>query len=63
MDEWLDVRQVCGVTRLSRSKIYQLIQSSDLPSVAIGRSRRVSRIALDSWMKRQAQRTARTATR
>jgi len=44
--------QVSAILQLSRTKTYQLISSGDLPSVRIGRSRRVVHDDLDSFVDR-----------
>lgn len=35
------VPQVCRIMQMSRSKVYELVASGEIPSVRIGRSRRV----------------------
>ena len=35
---------------LSRSKIYELLSSGDLPSVKIGRRRLIPAVAIDTWV-------------
>ena len=35
------VPQVCRITQMSRSKIYELIASGEIPSIKIGRARRI----------------------
>lgn len=36
---------------LSRSRVYELIRSGELPSIKIGRSRRVLRASLEAFLK------------
>jgi excisionase family DNA binding protein len=45
-----DVRKAL---KLSRSKVYQMIASGELPAIRIGRSVRVPASALRSWIERQ----------
>lgn len=54
----LTVREVAALLGLSRSKVYLMALSGDLPVVRIGRSVRVSQDALASWL---AQRSAQSA--
>ena len=48
----LKVEHVCQELNMSRSMIYGLFRSGDLPSIKIGGSRRVSRKALDDYLLR-----------
>lgn len=50
----LKVSDIIYRTQLSRSKVYQLIAEGDLPSVAIGRTRRVREAELESWLRAQS---------
>ena len=58
MERLLRVRDVVERTGLSRSKVYELIARGEIPSTAIGRTRRVREIALDDWIRAQAGVTA-----
>ena len=40
---------------ISRSRLYQLIKDGEIPSVAIGRSRRIRPEALAAWVDRHAE--------
>lgn len=44
---WLKIPEVSDRTGLSRTTIYRLIRSGDLPSFKVGGSRRISSAALD----------------
>lgn len=44
------VPQVCRVMQMSRSKVYALIASGEIPSVSIGRSRRVPASRLQAYL-------------
>lgn len=48
----LTVEDVADVLGISRSKVYELISSGALPSVRIGRSRRVRVSDLDVFVER-----------
>ena len=52
MERLLKVAQVQERTQLSRSLIYELIASGELPSVAIGRTRRIPENRLEQWVQR-----------
>ncbi|MTE19668.1 helix-turn-helix domain-containing protein [Streptomyces sp. TRM43335] len=49
-EELLTVPEVMARLRLGRSKVYDLIRSRRLPSVTIGRSRRVPASALREFI-------------
>ena len=49
----LTVEQVCRIINLGRSKTYELIASNLIPSISIGRSRRVLREDLMAWIEKQ----------
>ena len=49
----LTVEQVCRIINLGRSKTYELIAANLIPSISIGRSRRVLRQDLMAWIERQ----------
>lgn len=46
----LTVKDVQELTQLGRSTVYELIRSGVLPIVRIGRSIRVRREALETWL-------------
>ena len=51
--EYLKVPEVAEVLRIARSRAYELVADGEIPSVRIGRSIRVSRRELDSWLEGQ----------
>lgn len=57
MEQLLKVRDVCERTQLSRTTVYELITSGQLPSVTLGlgRVRRVRESDLDAWIRRHAE--------
>ena len=54
----LTVGQVADALGLSRSKIYELLAAGELPSLTIGRSRRVPADALAAWVADRLRRSA-----
>jgi excisionase family DNA binding protein len=48
--ELLTIREACDRLKLSRASLYRLIQSGQLPTVRIGRSRRVVNEDLDRFI-------------
>jgi len=60
---FLKVDEVAEVIGLGRSKTYQLVQQGIIPSVHIGKSRRVPAVALQRWIdERTAEAEARQGT-
>lgn len=49
-DQWLTIADVMRITSMSRTKIYGLIQSGKLRSVAPGGNRRIVKSALVAYM-------------
>ncbi len=47
----LKAEEVAKALGLGRSKVYEMMQSGELPVVRIGRSVRVSRSALAAWVE------------
>jgi excisionase family DNA binding protein len=41
-----------GLLQLSRSQVYLLLASGEIPSIKIGRLRRIHRRDLDEWLSR-----------
>jgi excisionase family DNA binding protein len=52
----LTVEQVCRIINMGRSKTYELIAANLIPSISIGRSRRVLREDLMAWIEKQRSR-------
>jgi excisionase family DNA binding protein len=48
--ELLTIREACDRLKLSRASLYRLIQSGRLPTVRIGRSRRIVSEDLDRFI-------------
>jgi excisionase family DNA binding protein len=47
------IPEAATLLSLSRSKTYQLVTSGDLPAVHIGRSARIRRVDLTTWIDAQ----------
>jgi excisionase family DNA binding protein len=56
----LTVPQVQEALGLGRTKTLELIYRGEIPSVLIGRSRRVPRAALEKWIEQQLEEEAAT---
>ena len=51
----LKIPEVCAVTGLGRSTVYQLLDQPDgLPTVRIGRAVRIQAAAVREWVDKQA---------
>ena len=51
--EWLKVPEVAAELRIARSRAYELVADGEIPAVKIGRSVRVSRKELNTWLEGQ----------
>ncbi|CAL9492657.1 helix-turn-helix domain-containing protein [Streptomyces sp. enrichment culture] len=54
----LKVPEVMGLLKLSRSKVYDLIRSNELPSFTIGRARRIPADAVSAYMRDRMEEAA-----
>ncbi len=50
----LTVREAAELLRVGRSGIYQLLNSGELPSICVGRSRRIARASLTDWINNRS---------
>ena len=50
----LTVAQVCIILGIGRTKFYQLVDEG-LPTVKLGKLRRVRQTSLEQWLERQEQ--------
>lgn len=50
MDRLLRVDEVCSRLTLGRTRVYELIQSGELPSLRVGAARRVPAAALEQFI-------------
>ncbi len=48
--------QVAQILALGRSKVFELLATQQIPSISIGRSRRVLREDLMAWIEKQRSR-------
>ena len=55
MEKLLRTSDVIEITGLSRSKVAELIARHEIPSVAIGRARRVMPEDLEAWLRANRQ--------
>ncbi len=52
---WLTVPEVAAELRIARSRAYTMVAEGTIPgAVKIGRSIRVNRVQLESWLAKQA---------
>jgi excisionase family DNA binding protein len=47
----LRVEEAAEVISLSRAKVYELLAKGDIPSITIGRSRRIPVSAIKNWIE------------
>jgi excisionase family DNA binding protein len=53
----LDVADVQQLTGLGRTKAYELVESGEIPSIRIGRARKVPYVALLEWIQKKLKET------
>ncbi|MCE7080717.1 helix-turn-helix domain-containing protein [Streptomyces sp. ST2-7A] len=58
LPEALTVPEVMTALRLSRSKVYDLIRTKQLPSFTVGRARRIPADELTRYIRNQIEETA-----
>jgi excisionase family DNA binding protein len=51
----LRIEEAARVLALGRSKTYQLVMEGAIPSIHIGRSRRIPAAALERWIDQRTQ--------
>lgn len=51
----LRVEEAARMLSLSRTTVYLLMESGELPSIKCGTARRIPRTALDAWIARQLE--------
>ena len=51
----LKIEEAARVLSLGRSKTYQLVMEGAIPSIHIGRSRRIPAAALERWIDQRTQ--------
>lgn len=50
--EWYSPDELWRWLGLGRTKIYELLQSGEIPSYKIGRIRRIRRVDIETWLER-----------
>jgi len=56
----LTVEEAQRLLSLSRSKIYEMLRAGEIPSIKVGRVRRIPRTALEQYVERQVHEQATT---
>lgn len=51
----LDINEVARALSVGRTKVYDLINNDGLPSVKVGKAKRVSVVALQRWIDERQQ--------
>jgi len=57
MDKMMTVPEVAEYLKMSKSKLYLLIQRRQIPHVRIGRNVRIRERDLQDWIEEQAEKT------
>jgi len=55
MEKIYTVPEVADYLKLSKSKVYNLVQRGEIPSIKIGRNVRIRESDLDQWLDDQTQ--------
>lgn len=58
MPEYLKVLEIAEALRVSKMTVYRLVNTGELASVRIGRSFRVTRAAVDEYLRRNSREPA-----
>jgi len=54
-DRWLTLNESAGYSKLSRNKLYRMVQDGDAPASRIASQWRSDSRELDKWMKSQRE--------
>ncbi len=54
-DRWLTLNESAGYSKLSRSKLYRMVQDGDVPASRIASQWRSDSREVDKWMKSQRE--------
>jgi len=54
-DRWLTLDELVGYLKLSRSKLYRMAQTGEVPASKVASQWRFDRYEIDTWMKSQRQ--------
>tara|TARA_R110002111_G_scaffold134116_1_gene200247 strand:+ start:192 stop:416 length:225 start_codon:yes stop_codon:yes gene_type:complete len=49
-DELLTVREACGILKCGLTRLYQLMNKGEIKSVKLGKSRRITRSAINEFI-------------
>lgn len=52
-DRWLTVKELMAYLKIGKSRVYKLLQGGAIPASRIGKSWRIDREEVDSWMRSQ----------
>jgi len=55
LDEIFTIPEVAEYLKMSKSKIYNLVQRNEIPSIKIGRNVRIRQSELETWLDEQTQ--------
>jgi len=55
VDDLLRLEEAAQILKLSRATLYKLIATGQIPSVKLGRSRRIPAAALKQWLKERME--------
>ncbi len=51
VDKWLTLEELAGYLKLSRSKLYKMVQNNNIPASKVASQWRFDRHEIDEWMK------------
>ena len=49
-----DVKDLCGLLKISRPTAYELVHRADFPKVRVGRRVLIPRVGLEKWLEDQS---------
>lgn len=53
MINWLTLEELAGYLKVSRARLYQMVQRGEIPAVKLGRTWRFDRDRIDAWLGHQ----------
>ena len=53
LDKWLTLEELSAYLKISRAKLYQMSQNTEIPASKIGNLWRFNQEEIDAWMKEQ----------
>lgn len=48
------INEVANILRVSKAKVYEMVRKGELPSVNIGRAKRIPADMFDEWMQKNS---------